>query len=327
MACLTGLAAILLTLCGLNVPASAAQAPSAEEAAKIAAAVPDKPTVSPQKPRKLLVFSLAPGYTHSSIPYGKKALEIMASKTAAFEAIISDDISIFEPQNLNRFDAVFFNNTNNELFIPDDFQDLPAAEQARIRSRDETLKKSLADFISSGKGLAVIHAGVASFRQWPEYGNIIGARFDNHPWNEGSTVTLKLNDPNHPLARAFKQPTFTVTDEIYQFASPYSRTSLRVLLSIDAAKTNTNIPGIHRTDSDFAISWVKNYGKGRVFYCALGHQHDIFSNPAVLQHLLDGIQFATGDLTADAAPSTSLPTAPRPGKPAPSPAPQKGDLP
>jgi hypothetical protein len=63
---------------------------------------------------------------------------------------------------------------------------------------------------------------------------------------------------------------------------------------------------IHRTDGDFAMTWIKPYGKGRVFYCALGHQHELFWNPIVLQHYLDGFQFAMGDLEADATPSARV---------------------
>ncbi len=59
----------------------------------------------------------------------------------------------------------------------------------------------------------------------------------------------------------------------------------------------------NRPDDDFAISWIHQYGHGRVFYCALGHWHQSFWNPAVLQHWLAGLQFALGDLDADATPS------------------------
>ncbi|MEA3365531.1 MAG: HEAT repeat domain-containing protein, partial [Candidatus Hydrogenedentes bacterium] len=68
-----------------------------------------------------------------------------------------------------------------------------------------------------------------------------------------------------------------------------------------------NKDGIRRDDDDFAVSWVRTYGEGRVFYCSLGHRHEIFWNPAILQHYLDGIQFALGDLAADTTPSAQLP--------------------
>jgi len=316
MHCWKKILAVLLIFAGGSVllpeeSHAAGKTPLPEEVNKIAAAVPGRPTVKPLKPRRLLVFSKAWGYQHSAIPYGRAAVEIMAKKTGAFEAVISDDLSLFEPANLRQFDAVLFNNTNEEIFLPEKVDVLPSNEQAEAQKRDRALKKSLADFIAGGKGLAVIHAGVASFREWPEFGNIIGARFDNHPWTAGSTVTLKVDDPGHPVARAFAQTHFEVTDEIYQVKDPYSRDKLRVLLSIDTTKTYIRldrVKTIHRRDNDFAISWVKSYGQGRVFYCALGHQHDIFWNPVILQHFLDGIQFALGDLKGDTTPSARVRT-------------------
>ncbi|MEN6425360.1 MAG: ThuA domain-containing protein [Phycisphaerales bacterium] len=298
---------VAMTL-GMAVPLLAqAPVPSAEEIAKMRVAMPSQARVEPEKPRKLLVFSRSWGYKHTARPYGAKAIEIMARQTGAFEAVLAEeDDSLFEPEKLRQFDAVVLNNTNEEIFLPEDFAKLPEAEQAKARQRDERLKKSFADFIREGGGLAVIHAGVASFAGWPEFGDIVGARFDNHPWGSGSTVVLRIEEPSHPLTSAFKEPFFIVTDEIYQVTAPYSRENLRVLVTVDPERTRTT-PGqrelIHRDDTDFAMAWVKSYGKGRVFYCALGHEHELFWNPIVLQHYLDGIQFVLGDLTADTAPS------------------------
>ncbi len=283
--------------------------PSAEEMAKMRAAMPTEPRVLPEKPRKLLVFSRSWGYKHSAIPYGAKAFEIMAQKTGAFEVVVTDDLTPFEPQNLKEFDAVVFNNTNNEIFLPEELDKLTQAQQEKARRRDERLKNSFVEYLRNGGGLAIVHAGVASFRQWPEFGEIAGARFDNHPWGAGSTVVLRVEEPDHPLTAAFKEPCFIVTDEIYQVTAPYSRDHLRVLLTVDPVRsriTPEQRKAIHREDLDFAMTWVKSYGKGRVFYCALGHQHELFWNPVVLQHYLDGIHFVLGDLKADTTPSAKV---------------------
>jgi type 1 glutamine amidotransferase len=280
--------------------------PTAEELEKIAVAAPAAPTVKPKAPRKILVCSLVPtGYVHSSIPYGQAALQAIAEKTGAFEVVISDDISLFEPGNLKQFDAVFFNNANNELFMPPDFKKLSEKKQAKALKRDAALKASLVDFIKSGKGVAVFHASLAIFREWDEWGGIIGGRFDNHPWNK--EVTLRVENPSHPLNKAFGGPSITLTDEIYQVKGPYSRETHRVLLTLDLEKSGEpNVAELHREDKDFALAWIKPYGKGRVFYCGLGHMHELFWNPAILQFLLDGIQFAAGDLEADMTPSAKL---------------------
>jgi hypothetical protein len=57
-----------------------------------------------------------------------------------------------------------------------------------------------------------------------------------------------------------------------------------------------------RPDKDYAVSWVRDYGKGRVFYCTLGRAAATYWDPAVLRHCLAGIQFVIGDLKADASP-------------------------
>ena len=91
---------------------------------------------------------------------------------------------------------------------------------------------------------------------------------------------------------------------------PYSREKVHVLMSIDTAKTDMNqLPGCpqcQRPDNDYAISWIRNYGQGRVFYLSLGHNPTIFMTPAFFEHVLAGIQFVLGDLAADATPSSPL---------------------
>jgi HEAT repeat protein len=109
---------------------------------------------------------------------------------------------------------------------------------------------------------------------------------------------------------AFEGQSYRVTDEIYQLRTPYSRENLRVLMSLDVATTNMNKKdAIKRKDGDFAVSWVRDYGEGRVFYFSLGHREEIFWNPKLLEAYLAGIQFALGDLPGDATPSAELPAA------------------
>jgi len=154
---------------------------------------------------------------------------------------------------------------------------------------------------------------VATFVQWPrydqfpEFGEMLGG-YENggHPWKPDDTITLRVEDRRHPVNRGFDADSFEISDEVFQFQAPYSRTKLRVLLSIDTGKTDMD--PVRRflperfADRDFAISWVKSYGKGRVFYSSLGHNPHIFWNRPVLEHFLAGIQFALGDLDADTTP-------------------------
>ncbi|CAE7817242.1 unnamed protein product, partial [Symbiodinium microadriaticum] len=151
-------------------------------------------------------------------------------------------------------------------------------------------RKSLLDFVSSGKGLVGFHAASDANYHWEEFGKLIGGYFDQHPWHE--KVGIKVDSPDHPLMAAFGGEDFAIVDEIYQFRDPYSRDALHVLLSLDVDKTNMDKKNIKRKDGDFAVSWVRSYGDGRVFYSSLGHREEIYWNPQMLKFYLDGIQNA-----------------------------------
>ena len=288
-----GVWAIIFTAMGL---ADQARGISPEELKKIEAAVPKTATAKPARPRKVLIFSRGKGLSHSAIPYGAKAIELMGVKTGAFTVVHSKDPDAFKADNLKQFDAICFNNSNRMDFF-----------------KDPVLRKNVIDFVKSGKGLVGVHAATTNFSKkwlldWPEGAEMLGGIFNGHPWHE--KVTVKLDDPDHPLCAAFKGKSFEITDEMYQFTGPYTRKTLRVLLSLDLDKTRVtpaHKKKMRRSDNDYAVSWIRNYGKGRVFYCSLGHDHPVFWTPAVLKHYLDGIQFALGDLKADATPSDAKP--------------------
>lgn len=289
--------------CGLMV-AAVALAGSTTRAAvpggdveRMTAAAPAKPKAAPAKKRAVLVFSLCRGFRHDSIPHGAKALEVVGRKTGAFDAVMSDDPAVFERESLRKYDAVVFNNTTGELFLPAGFESLSKPEQEKVLQRDAELKESLLDFVRSGKGVVGIHAATDTFYQWADFGEMMGGYFNGHPWNE--KVGVKLDDPGHVLLKAFGGRGFEVADEIYTFKAPYSRDALKVLLSLDREKTPHKG---NRADDDYALSWIREYGKGRVFYFAFGHRNEIFWNAPLMEFLLDGIQYALGDLKVDAAP-------------------------
>jgi len=261
-----------------------------DEIQKMTAAMPDAPCVKPAKARQLLVFTLTKGFPHDSVPVAAKAFEIMGEKTGAWTTVVSDDVQMFAPDKLKAFDAVMMDNTTGTLFT------------------DETLKKSLVDFVKEGKGLAGCHAATDCFYDWKEFGDMMGGYFDGHPFGH---ISVKIDDTKSPLTKMFGGKGFDIRDEIYIFKTPYSREKLRILLSIDWE--NANLKKDKRADNDYALSWIQPYGKGRVFYCAFGHDHAIFWNKPVLQHFLAGIQYAMGDLKADSTPSAKMTLEAAPG--------------
>lgn len=277
---------------------------------KIEAALPESAPAKPATPRKLLVFTLASGYVHASIPVGAQAFAMMGTKTGAYDTVISSDPSYFEEDKLKQFDAVLMLSTTGEGFglKGGEFAKLTPEKQAYY----ERLRKNLLEFVGGGKGLMGIHAAGDSAYEWREYGKLMGGYFLSHPYRK---ITMKLDDPTSPINAAFQGKEYAIEDEIYVFREepnsrrykdlpePYSRDRLHILLSIDIEKSKIK-PGDTRKDNDYAVSWIHEVGRGRVFYCSLGHEEMTYFNPTIMQHYLAGLQYAFGDLKADATPSS-----------------------
>ena len=141
---------------------------------------------------------------------------------------------------------------------------------------------------------------------WPEFNTMIGGFFKFH-WNDGQTITVKLDEPKHPLNAPFKGEGYVIVDETYTFGrAVYSRENLRVLTSIDYAKMSAEDKAKEqnpRPDGDYALSWIRREGKGRVFYEAHGHNEKVYAIKPLLEHITAGMQYVLGDLQADDRPS------------------------
>jgi len=270
--------------------------PSADELRRIEEAAPGVAPAKPAKARRVLVWGHA--WTHTPNPFAEKAIEVLGRKTGAFEAVISDDPRLLLGDKLPRFDALVMNNIHEpEPFLPSNLGALDPAQQAAARAFDKAVKESVIEYARSGKGIAGIHAATAACQGWPEYGAMIGGFYGGHILQE---VPIRLDDPSHPVSACFEGKTFSIRDEIYIFREPYSRANLRVIASLDLDRMAD--PG-KRPDKDYAVSWVRTEGKGRVFYTTLGHEPATYWNPLFLRHLLAGIQFAIGDLEGETAPN------------------------
>jgi uncharacterized protein len=265
---------------------------------KVTQALPDKAPAPVKAKRKLLIFSRTAGFRHGSIAIGAKAITMMGDKTGAYTAFHTEDESFFEPEKLKGFDAVFMLNTTGDCLRP------KTGNKEEDMKREEVLKKSLADFVSSGKGLAGVHSATDTYARWKDYNQMMGGSFDGHPWH--TKVPIKNLEPKHPLNAAFDGKDFEITDEIYQFRADTAQpTERKFLLSLDTTKMDVSKG--KRKDGLYPVSWVSTFGKGRTFYCSLGHREEIFWNPAILKHYLAGIQYALGDLEADAKPTSTAP--------------------
>jgi type 1 glutamine amidotransferase/sugar phosphate isomerase/epimerase len=205
---------------------------------------------------------------------------------------------VFQRESLRQFDAVFFNNTVGNCFT------------------NAELRQNLVEFVYAGGGLMGVHGTTVGFTKWPgaiedwpEFGLMIGARGANHRASD-EHVFIKLDDASHPLNRTFGGKGFDYRDEFFRVGDPYSRNRVRVLMSIDIEKTDLNQgPArgkLERADNDFALAWVRNYGRGRAFYCTIAHNPYVFWDEKMLQFYLAAAQFVLGDLPAPTIPSAKL---------------------
>ena len=273
---------------------------SAEEMAEVEAAMPAEAPAKVEQARKLLIFDRNVAYPgHGSIETANFAFTRMGEKTGAFTTVVSRDPAVFERENLKQFDAVCLNNTVGNLFT------------------DPTLRQNLLEFVMGGGGLLGIHGtsvAFTDFRQgaketWPEFGQMIGGRGAAH-LAQDERVVVKLDSPDHPLNQPFGGKGFEHVSEFFRVHGPYSRDRLRVLFSIDTAKTELPAkgtrPGLEREDDDYALAWTRNYGRGRVVYCTIGHSPADFMTPEILEFYLGALQFIMGDLDGSTTPSGRL---------------------
>lgn len=292
-ACLVG--AIALGVVAYNPATEQAPAGAAE---KIAAALPAEAYAKPEKPRKLLVFSRTGGFRHASIATGKVALTELGKKTGAFEAVVSDELSNFEKDNIAGFDAICFLSTTQNPFAPskEEMKKMSEEEKKAAKDHEKVLRDNLMAYVKNGGGFVGIHAATDTFYDWPEYGEMINGYFNGHPWNANKRVSIYVEpgQEQHPLAAMFEGERLEFEEEIYQFKEPYDSSKVQMLLRLDPEKS-AKVGGMKREDNDYGVAWARNWGDGKVFYCSIGHNHEMYWNPKVVRHYLAGIQWAMGD--------------------------------
>ncbi len=285
---------------------------SSEWTAKIRKLAPDEARVAPSKKHRVLLFSLSTGFQHWNTPHIAAVVKTIAEKAAVCEVVACDDIEMFEPENLKRFDAVILNNncpTPPEWHIFLDvlvkrakeygkygktYIDLPEEER---RAKAAALEASVVDFVRRGGGLMSIHGAIVFLNESKEFSELLGASFDFHPKQQPLKITAV--DPEHPLVAAFEGKPFVHVDEPYMFKGTYGRKNFRPLLVMDTGSLTHN--DIQRVTSDVRyVSWIKTFGEGRVLYLSPSHNAQSFEDPRLLQYFLDGLQYVLGDLQCDA---------------------------
>jgi type 1 glutamine amidotransferase len=230
---------------------------------------------------------------HDSTSHALSVIEQLGYETGLWDTFIRTDshMAAMEPRrttgepasggpSLKMADAIFFLG----------HRDVPI---------DAQQKADLLKFVrDDGKGFVAAHTALTAFADWPEFGELLGGRYDGHPWNTVAGTVIN-EAPDFPATRHLTG-TFAITDEFYQ-PSAFSRTDARVLLRLDLSKLPPH-PDVHVQNGDLPLVWAKQYGKGRVFYSTFAHDAATWDLRDVRQMYLEALKWALGLVDGDATP-------------------------
>jgi uncharacterized protein len=243
---------------------------------------------TPAPKKRVLMIGEEKGYRHEAVTHAMVTIDKLGRDTGLWDTVIRTDTEPltkrkleYNAKNLDDFDAIVFYTGGS------------------LEMDDEKRTAFLSAIRDDGKGFVGIHSAAITFTNWPEYGEMIGGFFDEHPWNTFAAPVI-VEDPTFPGMKGWGS-SFVLTDEIYQMKN-YSRSNTRVLMRLDPSKLDLANPRVHRTDKDFAVAWAKTFGKGRVFYTTLGHVEANWDKPEMQTMVTEAIKWALRLVDADITP-------------------------
>ncbi|MET8988176.1 ThuA domain-containing protein [Nonomuraea wenchangensis] len=227
---------------------------------------------------KVLVFSKTAGFRHDSIPSGIQAIRDLGTAND-FAVDATEDSNAFTTANLAQYKAVVFLSTTGDV--------LNDNQQAAFQT-----------YVDGGGGYVGVHAAADTEYNWPYYGQLMGAWFNNHPAIQQATV--RTEDRAH-AATAHLGTTWSRTDEWYNYRTN-PRPNVRVLQSLDEGSYSGGGMGDH------PITWCHPQSAGRAFYTGLGHTQESYADPNFRALLLGGIRYTAKATNADCRPETGYTT-------------------
>jgi uncharacterized protein len=212
--------------------------------------------------RTVLVLTQTLGFHHASIPWAVDGLRRVAARDGRYRVVFLPSASRLTPATLKGAPAVVFLLTTGELPL------------------SPSEKRGLVAFVHHGGGLIGFHSATDTFHHWPGYIEMIGAEFSHHP--VPSTGRVIVEDRGTPATRALPG-SFTIHEEFYVFKHD-PRPHVHVLMRLDTGRGGPDRP----------LAWCRRSGSGRVFYDALGHFIQTWSDRRQLALASGGIAWAAG---------------------------------
>ena len=244
------------------------------------------PAQEGKKKYKALYVTQSKGFRHGSVTRkdgglapSEVAMVEIGRESGLFEVECTQDASVLTPEKLKELDVVLFYTTGALPISPPHFE-------------------AFLEWLRSGKAFVGIHSATDTFSSYKPYYELINGVFDGHPWGAGETVTLRVHDPEHAAVKPWG-PELVIKDEIYQYRH-YDPKAVRVLASLDMARCKTKRPW------HVPVVWVRQVGRGRLFYTNLGHNEGTWQDARFRAHLLAGIRWALGLEPGSAEPNPDV---------------------
>jgi type 1 glutamine amidotransferase len=210
---------------------------------------------------RVLMLTATAGFRHDAIATARQVMSNLAATSGEFTLTPTEDVSTFTAATLANYDAVFFALTSGELPLTTD------------------QKAAIVGFVSGGGGFLGAHSATDTLYEWPEYGRLVGAYFKEHPWTQQASVIVE--DATHPASAGVGER-FAILEEFYTFRDN-PRPHVQVLLRLDAASVGAT--------GDFPLAWAHTFGNGRVYYNALGHFPETWTDARFQRQLLGAIRW------------------------------------
>jgi type 1 glutamine amidotransferase len=195
---------------------------------------------------------------------------------AEWDQAVKRSLAKLAPESLKNYNLVIFPNTTGDLPLPD---------------RDAFIQ-----WVRDGGAFVGMHSASDTFHHYKPYIEMLGGEFQTH--GAQAMVDCIIKDPNHPATKHFG-PIYNIggkNEEIYIIKS-YNPAAVHELLALDK-HPNTREPGHH------PIAWCREFGKGKVFYTALGHNEFVWEREDYQKHILGGIKWVLGLEPGDATPQS-----------------------
>jgi type 1 glutamine amidotransferase len=219
--------------------------------------------VLPEGKPKLLLFEKINGFKDVPSFDAAHAAFLALARDKGWSIVSTDRGGAFTPAILAQFDAVIWNNISGDV--------LTLSQRAAFQ-----------DYMEKGGGFIGVHGSAGDpVYFWDWYADsLIGARFMGHPMNPQFQDAWVNADPTHPIAKGL--PTsWLANDEWYSFKTNPRATGARIVATLRESSYDPVGHGGQdlRMGADHPLAWTRCIGQGRMFYSAMGHLPERYSDP------------------------------------------------